>query len=159
MYKFEVKLYPELLKNRELLELSTADLENIFKIAENYNSVCKNAPNKKIIDLESLKIEDSNTIVFVLSSEQFLQFPTKAVRYFISNLSKIKPFKNLITPNGRLFKGESNLLENDFTEQNQHLNTDEEIFIALSKLFFRNTDKNREIIKKIKNILLEDLEI
>ena len=68
-----------------------------------------------------------------------LQFPTKAIRSFITQLSKIPPYSGLITSSGRLFKGEFELIEDEVIEQEL---SDEQTLIEVTKLFFRETEEN-----------------
>lgn len=152
-YRYYVKLYPELLKTRDGLDLSTT-LEEVRKTAEMYNTVGVTAANRKSIEMDSIRIENGNTLELILESDAWLQFPTKALRYFISKLSKTYPYSALITNNGRLFKGESMVLEQkekDITEEQQI--SDEEALIAVTRLFFRENEENREKINKIKDVL------
>lgn len=153
MYRFRIRLYPELLKTRDNLHLDSS-LEDVKKKAEDFNDAGMKAANKKKIETETIKIINGATIEFVLASDAWLQFPTKAVRSFISKLSKINPYSDLITPNGRLFKGESEILENVNDDLNLQTElTDEETIVAVTRLFFRETEGNRNKINLIKRVL------
>lgn len=158
MYRFMIELYPLLLSTREGLDL-TPTLEEVKEIAKAYTLAGEKASNKKGIEQDSIKVKNGNILEFILYSEGWLAFPTKALRSFISNISKIEPYKGLITPNGRLFKGESkflgsNILEDEVSEDTEELElNDEQIFIEVSRLFFRETEENRKKIIKIKEII------
>jgi hypothetical protein len=153
MYQFRIRLYPELLKTRENLHLDSS-LEDVKKIAEDYNDSGMKAVNKKEIEVETIEIKNGDTIEFVLTSEAWLQFPTKAIRSFISKLSKMKPYSDLITPNGRLFRGEFEFLENANDDSNlQRELSDEETLVEVTRLFFRETEENRNKINLIKKVL------
>jgi len=153
LYRFRIRLYPELLKTRENLHLDST-IEDVKEIAEDYNVSGMKAVNKKEIETKTLEIKNGDTIEFVLASDAWLQFPTKAVRSFISRLSKIKPYSDLITPNGRLFKGEFEFLENANEDSNlQKELTDEEALVEVTRLFFRETEENRNKINLVKKVL------
>lgn len=101
----------------------------------------------------AIKIVDSVKEIIlelILCSETWLNFPTKALRGFISKLSRTGEYEPLITENGRLFKGDSEHIENNIT--NEEL-TDEEAIIELVKLFHRENEVNRAKINAIKEIL------
>lgn len=161
MYQFRIRLYPELQKTRENLYLDSS-IEDVKKIAKSYNCSGEKAANKKKIQIETIQIENGDTIQFVLESEAWLQFPTKAVRGFISKLSKVKPYCDLITENGRLFKGESENLEVTKDTINSDIKenlTDEEALIEVTRLFFRETADNRNKIQLIKRILGGEMDV
>ena len=148
MYQFRIRLYP--LNTRENLHLESS-LKDLKKIAGEYNNSGMKAVNKKEIGIETLEIKNGDIIEFILASDAWLQFPTKAIRSFISKLSKIKPYSDLITPNGRLFKGESEFLKDSYDDSNEL--SDEEALVEVTRLFFRETEENRNKINLIKKIL------
>lgn len=155
MYTYEVKLIPESIKKRAGLNLNST-LDDIEKVVREFNSVAQNASNpKKILAVE---VENGNIIKVILQSKMWFEYPIKALRGFISKLSKISPYSELMTASGRLFKGESVFLEEtEVSPAKVDTNmSDEEILNALVKLFFRENDENRAKIEKIKKILLEE---
>lgn len=124
--------------------------ETVLQVAETYNKDSRRAANKKWIEIGSINL-DKDTISFVLASDSWLQFPTKAIKGFISMLAKYEPYKSLITPSGRLFKGEFEFIEDEVVEE-QEL-SDEETLLEVTKLFFRQTEENRRKIDAIKQVL------
>lgn len=152
-YRYKIKLYPQLLKTREGIDLNCS-LETVKEIAESYNKNAVIATNGKRINTEEITVENGNTIVLILESEVWLQYPTKALHSFISKLAKVSPFTELITSNGRLFRGEFEFLESEETEnKNEKTLSDEETLILVTQLFFRETQENRKKIDDIKKIL------
>lgn len=147
MNRFNIKLYPEKSKTQDI-DLEPT-LPTVKRIASVYSEDGRRAANKKWIEDESIHIE-KDLIEFILASDAWLQFPTKAIRGFISQLSKESPYDGLITSSGRLFKGESELIEEEVTEQEL---SDEQTLIEVTKLFFRETEENRIKINQIKQIL------
>ncbi|MDO9493809.1 hypothetical protein [Acetobacterium sp.] len=154
MYRYQIRLYPELLKNREGLKLDPT-LDLVKEIAKDYTIAGMKAANKKGIEEDTIEIKNGNTLQFILVSEAWLKFPTKAIRNFISKLSKIEPYNGLITPNGRLFKGESEFLGEDILDiVDEKLKlTDERALIEIIRLFFRETEGNRKTINMLKEIV------
>lgn len=147
MHSYQITLYPALTKP----EVSIADsLEIVLRVAEEYNMNVRRAINKKTIDTTSITVE-KNAICFILESDTWLEFPTKAIRGFISMLSKCEPYSSLKTRSGRLFKGESQFIEN--AAQKKRDFSDEEALLEVTKLFFRQTEENRRKINDIKKIL------
>lgn len=148
MNRFDITLFPEKARTEDLfLEDS---LETVRRVAEAYNLEARRAANKKWIETESIRIQ-KDSIRFVLASELWLNFPTKAIKGYIAMLAKEEPYTSLITPSGRLFRGESEFLEEKPAEQ-QAL-SDEEALIETIKLFYRPTQENQQKIAAIKKIL------
>ncbi len=156
IYRYDIKLYPEAVKKRDGLDLSCT-IGALREIAGMFNTVSSKVDNKKFIEVESLCIV-GDTIMLSLYSVKWLEFPTRALRFFISKVAKLTEYIPLITDNGRLFKGESIYIaeeqENNMVQEIKHL-TDEELMIEMVKIFNRKTSENRMIIDKIKKILEE----
>ena len=147
MNRYKIILYPEKAKSEDInLEETRAIVTNAASL---YSEKGKRAANTKWIDLESIEIV-KDEISFILVSDAWLEFPTKAIRQFISDLSKTTQYSKLITSSGRLFKGKSELIEDD-TEIDEL--SDESCLIEVIKLFFRETEENRKKINAIKKIL------
>lgn len=147
MHRFKVKLWPEKAKIEKINLEQT--IETVTSIADEYSDEGRRATNRKWIEQDSIKIT-GDCIELILCSEAWLNFPTKALRGFISKLSKSSEYNGLITTSGRLFKGESEYLEEDILEEEL---TDEQVLIAVTKLFFRETEENRKKINQIKEII------
>lgn len=147
MNRFKIRLYPEKSKVEDVNLENT--LTTVRSVAREYSEDGKRATNRKWIEDNTIFVQ-KDTIEFILASDSWLKYPTKAIRSFISKLSKVPPYTELITPNGRLFKGESELLEEEITEYEL---SDELTLIEVTKLFFRETEENRKKIGQIKNIL------
>ena len=147
MNRFNIKLYPEMSKTEDINLEPT--LTTVKRTATEFSENGRRATNRKWIEEDTIRI-DKDVIQFVLVSDAWLQFPTKAIRGFISQLSKIPPYNDLITSSGRLFKGESELIEEEIEEQEL---SDEQTLIEVTKLFFRETEENRNKINQIKMIL------
>lgn len=77
--------------------------------------------------------------------------PTKALRGFISKLSKTPEYSKLITASGRLFRGDAEYLEEKSIDAEDL--SDEEILIAVTKLFFRENEDNRRKINAIRELI------
>lgn len=147
MNRYLITLFPEKAKT---VNISIKDsLKTVLDVAETYNQNAKRAANKKWIEMESIKL-NKDTISFILASDAWLEFPTKAIKGFITELAKLEPYRSLITSNGRLFKGDFEHIEE--TAEDRVL-SDEETLIEVTKLFFRKTEENRKKIEAIKNIL------
>ena len=147
MNRFKIRLWPEKAKTEKINLEDTSEL--VTHIADIYSDEGRRAANRKWIEKDSIKI-NGDCIELVLCSETWLNFPTKALRSFISKLSKTPEYKGLITTGGRLFKGESEYLEEDILEEDL---SDEQVLIEVTKLFFRETEENRKKINKIKEII------
>lgn len=147
MFRYRVKLWPE--KARSTTVNLEPTIEVVLAIAEEYNDEGRRASNRKWIEDGSIEIH-GDSIELILCSETWLNFPTKALRGFISKLSRTGEYEPLITESGRLFKGDSEHIENNTT--NEEL-TDEEAIIEIVKLFHRENDENRRKIDAIKSIL------
>ncbi len=147
MNQYRISLFPERSKTEEVFIEDS--LDTVKSVAQIYNQNALKAANRKWIQLETVTIEQ-DTIRFVLASEAWLEFPTKAIRSFISMLAKYEPYRSLITPSGRLFKGDSEFMENKAAEQEL---LDGEVLIEVIKLFFPKTEESRKKIEKIREIL------
>jgi hypothetical protein len=147
MNRFKIKLYPEKSKTDEINLEDTLLL--VKDVAKEYSSDGKRASNRKWIEDDSITI-CNDTIEFILASDAWLEFPTKAIRNFISKLSKHSPYSELVTASGRVFKGESEYLEEEINEVEL---SDEQTLIEVTKLFFRENEENRRKIDMIKRIL------
>jgi hypothetical protein len=110
------------------------------------------ASNEKYIEEGSLVVRKDH-ISLILVSAAWLNTPTKALRYFIIHLAKTEPYKRLITDNGRLFRGECEVMESRVTDEPERELTDEEAMIELVKLFNRKDDT--KMINEIKELLKE----
>lgn len=155
MYKYIVKFYPELLKQREGLNLKPTYNE-VKDAAVIYSNAGEKSKVKKGIDISTLEV-GKDYIQFVLFCEVWLQQPTRSCKYFVQQLCKVEPYKNLINTSGRLFRGESEYIGDNDTlsvdDVEKDKLSDEEALIEVTRLFFRETKENREKIEKIKDIL------
>lgn len=155
MYKYNIKLYPEAIKKRDGLDLSSTK-EKIREIAELFNVASDKVDNKKVIIVESLHIV-GDTIEFDMYSDCWLEFPTRALRFFISRVARLEEYIPLITDNGRLFKGDSRYIEEVINDEGKKevCLSEEELMIELVKLFHRKTAENKITINKIRRIMEE----
>lgn len=149
MNRYKIMLYPEKSKTSDINLEETFD--TVYSIADGYSSKGKLAANRKWIDLATIEIK-KDIISFELVSDAWLEFPTKAIRQFISDLSKTEQYRGLITSSGRLFKGESEIIEDTASIDEKEL-SDEECLLEVTKLFFRENPENRKKINTIKAIL------
>ena len=147
MFRYRVKLWPE--KARSTTINLEPTIEVVLAVAEEYNDEGRRASNHKWIEDGSIAIH-GDSIELILCSETWLNFPTKALRGFISKLSRTGEYEPLITESGRLFKGDSEHIENNTTDEEL---TDEEAIIEIVKLFHRENAENRRKIDAIKAIL------
>lgn len=147
MNRFKIRLWPEKAKTEKINLEQTIEL--VTHIADEYSDEGRRAANRKWIEKDSVKIT-GDCIELILCSETWLNFPTKALRSFISKLSKTSDYQGLITTSGRLFKGESDYLEEDIVEEEL---SDEQVLIEVTKLFFRETEENRRKINAIRAIV------
>lgn len=147
MNRFKIRLWPEKARTEKINLEPT--IEIVTRIAKDYSDEGRRAANRKWIEENSVKIT-RDCIELILCSEAWLNFPTKALRVFISKLSKTSEYNGLITAGGRLFKGDSEYLEEDVLEEEL---SDEQVLIAVTKLFFRETEENRKKINAIKDII------
>lgn len=155
MYKYKIKLYPELLKQREGIDLRPTYNE-VRSAALVYSEAGEKAKVKKSIDLNSIVVE-RDYIEFVLICEIFLQMPTKSCKYFIQQLCKLDFYKRLINTSGRLFRGISELIEETSeisTEKDYRELTDEEALIEIIKIFNRPSKENIILKQRIKKLLI-----
>lgn len=154
MYKYRIRFYPELLKDREGLELERT-YDDVKDAAIFYSDAGGKSKVKKGIDIQSL-IVGKDYIEFTLFCEVWLQQPTRSCKYFVQQLCKIDPYKSLVNTSGRLFRGESEYIggitENKDDTEKEAL-TDEQTLIEVTRLFFRENGENRKKINLIKNIL------
>lgn len=146
MYFFRIRLWPEKAKTEKINLEYTLDL--VSRIAEEYSDEGRRAANRKWIEKDSVKIS-GDCIELILCSDAWLNYLTKALRSFISKLSRTSEYKGLITSRGRLFQGESQYLEENICDEEL---SDEEVLIEIVKLFFRETKENRKRINLIKEI-------
>ena len=147
MYRYQVKLWPEKAK-AESVNLEPT-LNTVLAIATEYSNEAQRATNRKWIEEESISIF-KDCIELILCSESWLNFPTKALRAFISRLSKTPEYARLITDSGRLFKGNAVFLQQTIMQESL---SDEETLIAVTKLFFRKNEDSRKKINAIKAII------
>lgn len=153
MYRYKVKLYPELAKMRAGVNL--CDYRDIIdKTVKEFNAASVIAANKKSIEDGTVSVA-TDYIELIIYSENWMEFPTKGLRGFIVRLSKVEPFKSMITENGRLFRGESEFLEDKNAEETSQVAelTDEEMMIELVKIFNRKSTENEKIKNQIREIL------
>ena len=152
-FRYRITLYPELLSTRENVNLNEgkADVKAVQAAVEEFNRVSSKARVKKSIDPASLRV-NRDSLEFVLSSSVFLKQPTKGARLFINLLLKMPKYDGLVR-NGRLFKGECELLEEEPSADERRILTDEEALIEVTRLFFRETAQNRATIETIKELL------
>lgn len=157
MYRYHIKLYPELLSQREGINLEPT-FDDVKAAAIVYSEAGEKSRVKKGIDLNSLVVR-RDCIEFILFCEVFLRQPTKCCKYFIQQLCKLDFYKELINASGRLFRGESIFLEEELAspEKVDREITDEEALMYIIKLFYRDTKKNKETIKKIKEIIVSEV--
>lgn len=155
MYRYYIKLYPELLSQREGINLEST-FDDVRAAAIVYSEAGEKSRVKKGIDLNSLIVR-RDCIEFILFCEVFLRQPTKCCKHFIQELCKLRFYKELINASGRLFRGESVFLEEESQEKVDREITDEEALMYIIKLFYRNTVKNRETINKIKEIIVSEV--
>lgn len=156
MYRYSIKLYPELLKQREGIDLTTTydDVRNAVLV---FSQAGEKARVKKYIDIDSLNVS-KDCIEFILCCEVFLNAPTKGCRYLIQQLCKLDYYQNLINASGRLFRGSAELIEekNNNIEKEKRELTDEEALILIIKIFNRPSEKNLLLKQNIKKILIGD---
>lgn len=158
MYKYKIKLYPELLKQREGIDLTTTydDVRNAVLV---FSQAGEKARVKKYIDIDSLDVK-KDYIEFILCCEVFLNVPTKSCRYLIQQICKVDYFKKLINSSGRLFRGESEFLEetnDDISAEKEYRKrelTDEEALIEIVKIFYRPTERNLILKQNIKELII-----
>lgn len=154
MYKYRIKLYPELLKQREGIDL-TPTYYDVRNAAIVYSEAGEKARVKKYIDLKSLVVK-KDCIEFLLYCEVFLNVPTKSCKYFIQQLCKLEFYKGIINSSGRLFRGESEFIEEKDDLKKEDIDnelTDEEALIEIIKIFNRNDKQNIALRRSIKNLL------
>lgn len=156
MYRYQIKLYPELLSQREGINLEST-FDEVRAAAIVYSEAGEKSRVKKGIELNSLVVR-RDCIEFILFCEVFLRQPTKCCKFFIQQLCKLDFYQQLINASGRLFRGESIFLEEEeeLASPDREI-TDEEALTHIIKLFFRNTEKNRETISKIKEIIVSEV--
>lgn len=148
MHKYHIWLWPEKGKTETIHLESTK--KTVLQVADAYSNAGKKAANRKWIEDGSVAI-NGDCIKLILCSDAWLNVPTKALRGFISMLSKTPEYKDLITSSGRLFKGESEYIpEGEVLEEEL---SDEQILIEVTKLFFRENEENRKKINAIREIL------
>lgn len=159
MYRYQIKFYPELLSQREGINLEST-FDEVRAAAIVYSEAGEKSRVKKGIELNSLVVR-RDCIEFILFCEVFLRQPTKCCKFFIQQLCKLDFYKKLINASGRLFRGESIFLEEEeelaSPEKVDREMTDEEALTYIIKLIFRNTEKNRETISKIKEIIVSEV--
>lgn len=154
MYKYRVKFYPELLKQREGLNLEPTYNE-VKAAAVIYSDAGEKSKVKKGIDISTLEVR-KDYIQFVLFCEVWLQQPTRSCKYFVQQLCKIELYRSLVNTSGRLFRGEFEYIGDDtlsVDDVEKEKLSDEQTLIEVTRLFFRETQESREKIEKIKTIL------
>lgn len=148
MNRYKIRLWPEKSKSEKInLE---ATVNTVLEIATEYSVEGRRATNRKWIEQNSIVI-NGDCIELILCSETWLNVPTKALRGFISKLSKTPEYSKLITASGRLFRGDAEYLEEKSIDAEDL--SDEEILIAVTKLFFRENEDNRRKINAIRELI------
>lgn len=153
MYRYSITLFPEKVKERESVDLTSSE-DLIIDTATSFNESSKLATNVKSIETESIKVFPDH-IELILQSDNWMEYPTKGLRGFIIRLSKEEPFCSLISSNGRLFRGNSSYID-ELHEQPANTDTemtDEELIVALFHLFQRRSTANEQTIRNIKELV------
>ena len=150
MYSYKVKLCPEACRTQPDLSLEDT-IETLITAAKQYNTASATALNRKYIDIDSISVEGA-TITLILHSSVYLSTPVKALRTFISDLSKTKEFSALITERGRMFASIATPLEGKKVSAEL---SDEELLKAVVELVCRETPENREKLDRIKEVICE----
>lgn len=152
MFRYRIRLFPVRAVGTPV-DL-TPTLPRVQRAAEEFTLRGMRAANRKRIDVNSINIQ-RDMISLELYSDAWLGTPVKAIRSFISSLAREPEYRELITSSGRLFKGDSE--EINEPEEPEEL-SDEQALIRVVQLFCRDSRESRIKIDEIKTILVRNTE-
>jgi|GEM_PF-4088372 len=119
-----------------------------------FNEIGETVSNRKLLEIVE-KETTQETLVLKLKSEVKMEVPTRGCKTLSKELASTEIFRKVLTKSGKLFIGKDwEEIEAEILAPTQLINAPE-LMKLMTQLLLRNNKKDMEVIRKIKELIIE----